>query len=191
MGLIVLILINFLPLVNFTFQLLFDGCVACIDNVSTKEGRQKLRANAKNARSAVRQASQNARQQFKQATSGGGGGRGGGGGFGGMVKWGASGDGDGPGVIDANNVHLTAQQVRSLKRARRAQRDEMTGATTGASFGQRLRLMGAHIVHMGEPPPSSQEDRSLLEAHDDGVSPPSSPPPPPSRRHLRAEDAWA
>ena len=67
----------------------------------------------------------------------------------------------------------------------------MTGATTiGASFGQRLRRMGAHIVHMGEPP-SHEEGRSLLKAQDDGASPPSSPPPPPSRRHLEPEDAWA
>jgi uncharacterized protein YceK len=166
MGVIVLILINFLPLINFTFQLLFDGCVACIDTASTKEGRNRVRAGVKMARTAARGMS-----QARRASTG------------------ASGSNDGL-TIDANNVHLTAQQVRSLKRARRAQRAEMTGATTGASFGQRLRRMGAHIVHMGEPP-SSQEGRSLLKAQDDGVSPPSSPPPPPSRRRIDPEDAWA
>ena len=54
MGLIVLILINFLPLINFTFQLLFDGCVACIDTVSTQEGRNKVRAGVKDGQGAVR-----------------------------------------------------------------------------------------------------------------------------------------
>lgn len=171
MGLIVLILINFLPLINFTFQLLFDGCVACIDAVGTKEGRAKVRTGVKMAATAAKAASKQGRQAMKQGMK---------------TREGF----DDPNTIDATNVHLTAQQVRSLKRARRAQRAEMSGATTGASFGQRLRSMGAHIVHMGEPP-SSQEGRSLLKAQDDGVSPPSSPPPPPSRRHLRTEDAWA
>ena len=92
MGLIVLILINFLPLINFLFQLLFDGCVACIDTVSTKEGRNKVRAGVKMARTA-------ARHQARRASTG------------------ASGSNERRVTIDANNVHLTAQQVRSLKRA--------------------------------------------------------------------------
>ena len=162
------ILINFLPLINFTFQLLFDGCVACIDVVSTREGRNKVRAGVKMATTAAKAASQQGKQAMRQ----------------GMRQGMTLREGfDDPNTFDASNVHLTAQQVRSLKRARRVQREEMTGATTGASFGQRLRRMGAHIVHMGEPP-SSQEGRSLLKSqHDDGISPPSSPPP--------LEEAWA
>lgn len=34
LGLIALILLNMLPLVNFVFQLLFDGCVAVVSNAS-------------------------------------------------------------------------------------------------------------------------------------------------------------
>ena len=160
LGVIVLILINLLPLVNFIFQLLFDGCVACIDTVSTKEGRAKVKAGVKMAATAAKAASKQGRQAMKQ----------------GMKQGMTFREGfDDPNTFDASNVHLTAQQARSLKRARRAQRAEMSA--TGASFGQRLRRMGAHIVHMGEP--ASQEGRSLLKSQGDGVSPPASPPPPP------------
>jgi len=169
LGIIVLVLINFLPLINFIFTLLFDGCIACIDLTTTKEGRKKVRAGVSMAKAAAKMAAANAKQARQ----------------GGRTRFGASGDGSR--TFDASNVHLTAQQVRSLKRARRAQRAEMTGATTGASFGQRLRRMGAHVINLGEP--SSQEGRSLLKSqHDDGISPPSSPPPPPLEEE---EEGWA
>lgn len=176
LGIIVLVLINFLPLINFIFTLLFDGCVACIDLTTTKEGRKQLRAGVGVARAAARAAAQNA----KQARQGGG------------VKFGARGDDD-PGAFDANDVHLTAQQARSLKRARRAQRAETRSAagasSTGASLAQRLRRLGAHVVHLGKPPPL-QECVSLLKSQADTVSPPASPPPPPSPRALPLE-SWA
>jgi uncharacterized protein YceK len=171
LGIIVLVLINFLPLINFIFTLLFDGCVACVDLTTTVEGRRKVKAGVSMARAAARTAAQNA----KRARQGGGGGAGSSGG----LKFGAS--GDDPGAFDANDVHLTAQQVRSLKRARRAQRAEMRSAAgvpaTDASWTQRLRRLGARIVHLGEPPAPLQEGRSLLKPQADTVSPPASPPP--------------
>lgn len=180
-----LVLINFLPLINFIFTLLFDGCVACIDLTTTKEGRKKLRTGVGVARAAARAAAQNA----KQARQGGGGGAK----FGGGVKFGARGDDD-PVAFDANDVHLTAQQARSLKRVRRAQRSEMRSAsgasTTDVSLTQRLRRMGAHIVHLGEPPPPLPEGTSLLKSQADTVSPPASPSPPPLPRALPRE-SWA
>jgi hypothetical protein len=39
----VLVLVNFLPLVNLISQLVFDGCVACIDNVKAKKKPGKPR----------------------------------------------------------------------------------------------------------------------------------------------------
>ena len=39
----VLVLINFLPLVNLISQLVFDGCVACIDNATAKKKPGKSR----------------------------------------------------------------------------------------------------------------------------------------------------
>ena len=187
MFIIVFILINFLPLVNFIFQLLFDGCVACIDAIGTKEGRGRLKQNAKAARAGIGAARSAAKGAMSQARGGGGGG---GGGpkapFGANFFKASAAD---SAAFNAGNVHLTAQQMRSLKRARQAQRAELmsaTGAattTTGTSFGQRLRRMGSHIVNMGES--SSQESRGLLKAQDDGISPPASPPPPP------LEETWA
>lgn len=160
LGIIVLVLINFLPLVNFLFTLLFDGCIACIDLTTTKEGRKKVGAGVSMARAAAKTARQ-----------------------GGRTRFGAS--GDGPRTFDASNVHLTAQQVRSLKRGQRVERDYDNGAaTTGASFVQRLRRVGSHIVNMGEP--TVQEGQSLLQSQADGASltasPPPSPPPPPRPR---------
>ena len=179
---IVFILINFLPLINFLFQLLFDGCVACIDAVGTKEGRSRLKQNAKAARAGIGAARSAAKGAMSQARGGGGGGGGPKAPFGANFFKASAAD---SAAFDASNVHLTAQQARSLKRARRAQRAEMTGATTGASFGQRLRRMGSHVINLGQP--SSQEGRSLLKSHLDGVSPPSSPPPP----HLEEQEGWA
>lgn len=42
LGIIVLVLINFLPLINLFFQLLFDGCVACTDAVTVKRRPGKV-----------------------------------------------------------------------------------------------------------------------------------------------------
>ena len=180
LGIIVLVLINFLPLINFIFTLLFDGCVTCIDLTTTAEGRKKVKAGVSIASAAAKTAAQNAKRA-----------RQGGAGSSGVKKVGASG-GD-PGAFDANDVHLTAQQVRSLKRARRAQRAEMRRAAgvpaTDASWTQRLRRLGARIVHLGEPPAPLQEGRSLLKPQADTVSPPASPPPPSPRGP--PQETWA
>jgi|SaaInlV_125m_DNA_1040241.scaffolds.fasta_scaffold58638_1 hypothetical protein len=179
---IVLILINFLPLVNFVFQLLFDGCVACVDSIGTKEGRTKLKQNAKAAKAGIGAARSAAKGVVSQAKGGGNP----------KAPFGANffkaSAGSGNAAFNSDNVHLTAQQVRSLKRARRAQRLEMSAtgaAATGASFGQRIRRMGSQLVNMGAPP--SQEGQGLLKSQRDGISPPSSPPssPPP------APEVWA
>jgi hypothetical protein len=184
LGIIVLVLINFLPLVNFLFLLLFDGCVACIDQVSTKEGRGRLKQNVKAAGAGIRQARTAARQGASQARGAMAQARGGGNPKASLganfFKASAS---SSTGGFDASNVHLTAQQARSLQRAGRAQRTEM--GASGASFGQRLRRMGSRIVNLGESSSSSaQEGRSLLKAQADGVSPPASPP-------ARSPEAWA
>lgn len=154
-----LVLISFLPLINFLFTLLFDGCVACIDVATTKDGSKKIGTAVGRARAAAK-----ARLQARQ---------------GGRMRFGAGGD-ENLGTFDASNVHLTAQQVRSLKRAQQMERGRNhSGAlATSASFGQRLRRMGSYMINLGEAP-LSQEGRSLLKSQADGVSPPASPPPPP------------
>lgn len=43
LGIIVLVLINLLPLINFIFQLLFDGCVACVDATTAKRKPGKVK----------------------------------------------------------------------------------------------------------------------------------------------------
>ena len=175
LGIIVLVLINFLPLVNFFFVLLFDGCVACIDQISTKEGRGKLRQNARAAGAGIRQARAAAREGASQARGAMAQARGGAN----LFKASAS---SSAGGFDASNVHLTAQQARSLQRARRAKRREMD--TSAASLGQRLRRMGSRIINLGVPSSSAQEGRSLLSPQANAVSPPASPP-------ARSPEAWA
>ena len=165
MGIIVLVLVNFLPLINFCFQLLFDGCVACCDAVRTKEGRTKLRKNVGQARSMVKQARAMAKRPSMGASAGAGNGA----------------------AFDASNVNLTAQQLRSLKREQLA--DGRQRAPVGASLGQRLRRMGAHIVNLGSP--ASQESRGLLSSQEPSVSPPASPPAAPPPPHPHRTDAWA
>ncbi len=158
LGIIVLVLINFLPLVNFVFQLLFDGCVACVDTVSRKKlpGKLKRPASLSKAPSARTRGS---------ATG--------------------SSAGAAEGAVSVDSVNLTAQQLRSIKRARRVPN---VGATGGATFGQRIRHIGRRIAHLGEPPPSasasasasaSTEGLSLLPSERGSVSPSS------------AQEAWA
>jgi len=43
LGIIALVLINLLPLINFIFQLLFDGCVACVDATTAKRKPGKVK----------------------------------------------------------------------------------------------------------------------------------------------------
>ena len=149
LGIIALVLINFLPLINFIFQMLFDGCVACVDATTAKRKPGKLKKPASLSKAPSKR-----------------------------VQGTASAASD---AANVSNMHLTAQQLRSLTRARRLQRDELAGVSaavgTGASFGQRLRSMGAQLIHLGAPQSSSsQEGRSLLSSQHDGVSPPPSPP---------------
>ena len=51
LGIIVLVLVNFLPMINFLFQLMFDGCVACVDATTAKKlpGKSKKSASRPSA----------------------------------------------------------------------------------------------------------------------------------------------
>ena len=130
LGIMVLVLINFLPLVNFISQLVFDGCVACVDGVRAKKKPGKARRPA---------------SLFKAPSK--------------SVKGTAS---TASGAADVSNVHLTAQQVRAVKRA--ASREN---APTGESLGERLRRLGRTVTNLG----ATQERAQLLPQHD-AVSPP-------------------
>ena len=130
LGIIVLVLINFLPLVNLIFQLMFDGCVACVDAATAKKKPGKVRKPASLSKAPSKR-----------------------------VKGTAS---TASGAADVSNVHLTAQQVRAVKRA--AWREN---APTGESLGERLRRLGRTVTNLG----ATQERAQLLPQHD-AVSPP-------------------
>lgn len=130
LGIIVLVLINFLPLINFVFQLMFDGCVACVDASTAK----RLPSKAKKPASLSKPPSK-------------------------RIKGTASAASD---ATDVSNAHLTAQQLRAVKRA--AWR---ANAPTGESFGERMRRLGRNVVTLG----ASQERAQLL-PQNDTVSPP-------------------
>ena len=130
LGIIVLVLINFLPLVNLISQLMFDGCVACVDAATAKKKPGKARRPASLSKAPSKR-----------------------------VKGTAS---TASGAADVSNVHLTAQQVRAVKRA--AWREN---APTGESLGERLRRLGRTVTNLG----ATQERAQLLPQHD-AVSPP-------------------
>ena len=140
LGIIVLVLINLLPMVNLFFQLLFDGCVACVDAVGQKKLPRKLPMSSTRRSKATGASAASATGALN---------------------------------VDVDDVHLTAQQLRAVKRARRLQ----SGATTGASFGQRIRGIGQRVANLGTWPseqPSSQEAAGLLP---EGTSVSPTPPP--------------
>lgn len=130
LGIIALVLINFLPLVNFVFQVLFDGCVACTAVVREKNPpvKRKRPASISNAPT-PRIKGVVARSRRGAAT-------------------------DAPVAIGANvdDVHLTAQQLRAVKRTRRSESLAASApGAEGASFGQRLRRISQRLVRLGEP----------------------------------------
>ena len=133
LGLVALVLINLLPVVNFVFQLLFDGCVACSDSLSEKAIPKRLKRPKSLSKAPTQRIKGKATGASASATS-------------------STTD------VDLNNVHLTAQQLRSIKRTRDAQ----DGGEVTESFGQRLRSMGQRIVSMGEPPPPHYENTCLM-----------------------------
>ena len=132
-----LVLINLLPLINFINQLLFDGCVACVDAVTAKKkpGKPKKPASLSKAPSK-------------------------------RVKGTAS---AASGATDVSGMHLTAQQVRSIRRANRTGAEAESGS--GASFGQRIRGMRDRIVNLGESTREEREGARLLPQHE-SISPP-------------------
>ena len=107
LGLIVLVLINFLPLVNLIFQLLFDGCVACVDAATAKKKPGKPKKPA----SLSKPPSKRVKGTAASAAS-------------------ASSD-----ATDVSDVHLTAQQVRAVRLAQRRARGS-TGASLGERLRQ-------------------------------------------------------
>lgn len=114
-----LVLINFLPLVNLVSQLLFDGCVACVDAATAKRKPGKPRRPSSLSKPPSKRVKGTAASAASAAS-------------------GAS------GATDVSSVHLTAQQVRAVRLAQRRAR-----APTGESFGERLRRLGSTVVNLG------------------------------------------
>lgn len=107
-----LVLINFLPLINLFFQILFDGCVACTDAVREKRLPRKLRKPA---------------SLFKAPSL--------------RVKGTAAAAAAASASADVSNVNLTAQQLRALRRKRRLSADgsDPTSFVSRArDFGKRV-----------------------------------------------------
>lgn len=132
---IALIFINFLPVVNFMFQLLFDGCVACTAAVTEKATPSRLRRPRSISRPPTK------RIQGKAT--------------------GASTSAE----MNVTNTHLTAQQLRAVKRTNRL--EQWTSSTTDTPVTDRLRQMGRRIINLGAPP-TPPENACLLE--DEGVA---------------------
>ena len=132
LGFIVLVLINFLPLINLVFQLLFDGCVACVDAVTEKRLPAKLKKPISLSKAPT------ARIQGVGAGRGKG-----------------AGTGTSASAGDVSDVNLTAQQMRALKRRRR-----LSGPADTDSFAARARLIGRRVARHFSTAPS--EEASLL-----------------------------
>ena len=108
LGIIALVLINLLPLVNLFFQLLFDGCVAFASTVSEKKIPSKIGI----PKSLKRPPSRRIRGS---AT-------------GGSVDVGNN----------LDNVHLTAQQLRAIRRRSKTGADSTSLVGQIAKFGKRI-----------------------------------------------------
>jgi len=132
LGFIVLVLINFLPLVNLVFQLLFDGCVACVDAVTEKRLPGKLKKPSSLCKAPT----------TRIAGRGKGAGKG-------------AGTGASASAGDVSDVNLTAQQLRALKRRRR-----LSAGPDTQSFASRARLIGRRVARHFSAAPS--EEASLL-----------------------------
>ena len=118
LGIIVLVLINFLPLINFFFQLLFDGCVACVDATTAKR-LPKLKKKSASPSEAPSQ------------------------GVEGAAKSTGTGAAAASTSADIANVHVTAQQLRAFRRRHRL----ATDGTDGTSFVSRARALGRSVVN--------------------------------------------
>jgi hypothetical protein len=138
LGLIVLVLVNLLPVINFISQVMFDGCVACVDATTAKRLPRKLKKPASLSKPPSKR-----------------------------VKGTASAASD---ATDVSSMHLTAQQLRSIRRAHQ----EPSGAAlnTGASFGQRLRDVRDRVVTLGEPTRRRDNEGARLLPQHETVSPP-------------------
>ena len=135
LGIIVLVLINLLPAVNFVAQLLFDGCVVVVTAVT-----EKRRLPAKRSRLAAVAA------PFSRGGGGGGGG-------GSAATSSAS---VMHGAANVDKVHLTAQQLRAMRR----QHAFRFGRADVTSFGYRARQIGRSVVAKFRAVPA--ESASLL-----------------------------
>lgn len=138
LGLIVLVLVNLLPVINFISQLMFDGCVACVDAATAKRLPRKVKKPASLSKPPSKR-----------------------------VKGTASAASD---ATDVSSMHLTAQQLRSIRRAHQ----EPSGAAlnTGASLGQRLRDVRDRVVTLGEPTRRRDNEGARLLPQNETVSPP-------------------
>ena len=127
-----LVLINFLPLINLVFQLLFDGCVACVDAVTEKRLPRKLKKPS---------------SLFKAPTT--------------RIQGKGAGTGTSASSTsastagDVSDVNLTAQQLRALKRRRR-----LSAGPDTDSFTSRARQIGRRVASHFSAAPS--EEASLL-----------------------------
>jgi len=108
-----------LPLINFIFQLLFDGCVACVDATTAKRKPGKVKKPASLSKPPSNRVKGTAASAASAAS-------------------GAS------GATDVSDVNLTAQQLRAVRLAQRRAREP-----TGTSFGERLRRLGDTVVSLG------------------------------------------
>ena len=118
LGIIVLVLINFLPLINLFFQLLFDGCVACTDAVTAKRMPGKVRRPASLSRAP------SSRVKGAAAT----------------VT--ATASASASASANVSGINLTAQQLRALRRKRRLAAD----GSDPTSFVSRARALGKRVA---------------------------------------------
>tara|TARA_B100001057_G_scaffold326978_1_gene327266 strand:+ start:4494 stop:5006 length:513 start_codon:yes stop_codon:yes gene_type:complete len=145
-GIIALVLVNCLPLINLICQLLFDGCVACTDAVKVKAKPIKLKRPA----ALLKAPSARVKGSATSATS-------------------ATASSVGlSAATDVTNAHLTAQQLRAAKRARRRAMGQ-----TGETFGERLRRLGRSVIALGSS--QQQQERAVLLPQQNTVSPPAPP----------------
>ena len=132
LGIIVLVLVNFLPLVNLISQLLFDGCVACTDAVTAKGLPRKLKRPPSLSKAPSVRIKGKATGASAAATS-------------------ASTS------SNVSNANLTAQQLRSLKRKQR-----LASGPDTTSFASRARQLGQCVASRFGGATEPLEEASLL-----------------------------
>ena len=127
-----LVLVNFLPVINLVCQLMFDGCVACVDATTAKRLPGKLKRPASLSKAAPPRAQANATGATAASAS-------------------AS--------ADISGANLTAQQLRAFRRKRR---EAVGDAPERASFSTRARRLGQRVVaHLGPAPAPVERERLL------------------------------